>query len=164
MSSTSSESPVSPVTPPMEIERKFLPVKPPEHLERFQKHQIEQGYLCTNPVVRIRRSDDEYYLTYKSRGMLAHEEYNLPLTAEAYAHLKPKADGRIIEKTRYLIPLDDKLTVELDVFAGDLAPLILAEVEFSSEEEANAFVPPAWLGEDVTFDRRYHNSTMSQKA
>ena len=164
MSSTSSESPVSPVTPPMEIERKFLPAKPPEHLERFKKHQIEQGYLCTNPVVRIRRSDDEYYLTYKSRGMLAHEEYNLPLTAEAYAHLKPKADGRIIEKTRYLIPLDDKLTVELDVFAGDLAPLILAEVEFSSEEEANAFVPPAWLGEDVTFDRRYHNSTMSQKA
>ena len=164
MSSTSSESPVSPVTPPMEIERKFLPAKPPEHLERFQKHQIEQGYLCTNPVVRIRRSDDEYYLTYKSKGMLAHEEYNLPLTAEAYEHLKPKADGRIIEKTRYLIPLNDKLTVELDVFAGDLAPLILAEVEFSSEEEANAFVPPAWLGEDVTFDRRYHNSTMSQKA
>ena len=164
MSSTSSESPMSPVTPPLEIERKFLPAKPPEHLERFQKHQIEQGYLCTNPVVRIRRSDDEYYLTYKSRGMLAHEEYNLPLTAEAYEHLKPKADGRIIEKTRYLIPLDDKLTVELDVFAGDLAPLILAEVEFSSEEEANAFVPPAWLGEDVTFDRRYHNSTMSQKS
>ena len=164
MSSTSSESPMSPVTPPMEIERKFLPAKPPEHLERFQKHQIEQGYLCTNPVVRIRRSDDEYYLTYKSKGMLAHEEYNLPLTAEAYEHLKPKADGRIIEKTRYLIPLDDKLTVELDVFAGDLAPLILAEVEFSSEEEANAFVPPAWLGEDVTFDRRYHNSTMSQKS
>lgn len=164
MSSTSSESPMSPVTPPLEIERKFLPAKPPEHLERFQKHQIEQGYLCTNPVVRIRRSDDEYYLTYKSKGMLAHEEYNLPLTAEAYAHLKPKADGRIIEKTRYLIPLDDKLTVELDVFAGDLAPLILAEVEFSSEEEANAFVPPAWLGEDVTFDRRYHNSMMSQKA
>ena len=164
MSSTSSESPMSPVTPPMEIERKFLPAKPPEHLERFQKHQIEQGYLCTNPVVRIRRSDDEYYLTYKSRGMLAHEEYNLPLTAEAYAHLKPKADGRIIEKTRYLIPLDDKLTVELDVFAGDLAPLILAEVEFSSEAEANAFVPPAWLGEDVTFNRRYHNSTMSQKS
>ena len=164
MSSTSSESPVSPVTPPMEIERKFLPAKPPEHLERFQKHQIEQGYLCTNPVVRIRRSDDEYYLTYKSKGMLAHEEYNLPLTAEAYEHLKPKADGRIIEKTRYLIPLDDKLTVELDVFADDLAPLILAEVEFSSEAEANAFVPPAWLGEDVTFDRRYHNSTMSQKS
>ncbi len=147
----------------MEIERKFLPRELPDDLTQFTFHKIEQGYLCTSPVVRIRRSDDDYYLTYKSGGMLAREEYNLPLTAEAYAHLKPKADGRIIEKTRYLIPLDDKLTVELDVFAGDLAPLILAEVEFSSEDEANAFVPPEWLGEDVTFDRRYHNSTMSKK-
>ena len=147
----------------MEIERKFLPKELPDDLTQFSFHKIEQGYLCTSPVVRIRRSDDDYYLTYKSSGMLAREEYNLPLTAEAYAHLKPKADGRIIEKTRYLIPLDDKLTVELDVFAGDLAPLILAEVEFSSENEANAFVPPEWLGEDVTFDRRYHNSTMSKK-
>jgi len=147
----------------MEIERKFLVTAPPENYESFPHHEIEQAYLCTEPVVRIRKEDDTYYLTYKSKGLLAREEYNLPLTAEAYAHLKPKADGRIIEKTRYLIPLDDKLTVELDVFAGDLAPLILAEVEFSSEDEANAFVPPEWLGEDVTFDRRYHNSTMSKK-
>ena len=68
----------------------------------------------------------------------------------------------MIEKRRYLIPLDGKLTVELDVFEGDLAPLILAEVEFGSEEDANAFVPPAWLGEDVTYDTHYHNSTMSR--
>ncbi len=146
----------------MEIERKFLPTELPQDLSQFAFHKIEQGYLCTSPVVRIRRSDDDYYLTYKSKGMLAREEYNLPLTAEAYEHLKPKADGRIIAKTRYLIPLDDTLTVELDIFEGDLAPLILAEVEFASEEEANAFVPPAWLGEDVTYDSRYHNSNMSK--
>ncbi len=146
----------------MEIERKFLPAELPQNLSQFAFHKIEQGYLCTSPVVRIRRSDDDYYLTYKSKGMLAREEYNLPLTAEAYEHLKPKADGRIIAKTRYLIPLDDTLTVELDVFEGDLAPLFLAEVEFASEEEANAFVPPAWLGEDVTYDSRYHNSNMSK--
>lgn len=146
----------------MEIERKFLPAELPQNLSQFAFHKIEQGYLCTSPVVRIRRSDDDYYLTYKSKGMLAREEYNLPLTAEAYEHLKPKADGRIIAKTRYLIPLDDTLTVELDVFEGDLAPLFLAEVEFASEEEAKAFVPPAWLGEDVTYDSRYHNSNMSK--
>ena len=146
----------------MEIERKFLPNELPGHLEDYEMHRIEQGYLNTDPVVRIRRSDDEYYLTYKSRGLLAREEYNLPLNAKSYEHLKPKADGRVIEKRRYLIPLDEKLTVELDVFEGDLAPLILAEVEFASEEEANAFVPPAWLGRDVTFDPHYHNSTMSR--
>lgn len=145
----------------MEIERKFLPQQLPEDLSAYPVHKIEQGYLCTNPVVRIRRSDDEYYLTYKSRGLLAREEYNLPLTAEAYEHLKPKADGRVIEKKRYLIPLDERLTVELDVFEGDLAPLILAEIEFTSEEEANAFTAPSWLGKDVTLDPHYHNSTMS---
>jgi CYTH domain-containing protein len=146
----------------MEIERKFLIKKMPEHLERFDMKRIEQGYLCTNPVVRIRRSDEDYYLTYKGSGLMAREEYNLPLTREAYGHLKPKADGRIIQKCRYLIPLDGGLTLELDVFEGDLAPLVLAEVEFESEENARSFVPPDWLGEDVTFDRRYHNSAMSR--
>ena len=94
---------------------------------------------------------------------MAREEYNLPLTEEAYRHLLVKADGRIITKERYFIPYGDHLTVELDVFDGDLAPLLLAEVEFASEKEANAFTPPAWFGEDVTFSSKYHNSTLSQK-
>lgn len=146
----------------IEIERKFLPTQLPEYLSRYEMRHIEQGYLCTDPVVRIRRLDESYYLTYKSRGLLAHEEYNLPLSATAYEHLKPKADGRIIRKKRYLIPLDGHLTVELDLFEDDLKPLVLAEVEFSSEEEAERFVPPAWLGTDVTNDRHYHNSEMSR--
>lgn len=146
----------------MEIERKFLPAELPEHLDSYEMHRIEQGYLNTDPVVRIRRSDDDYYMTYKSKGLLAREEYNLPLNETSYKHLKPKADGRVIEKRRYLIPLDDKHTVELDVFEGDLAPLILAEVEFESEEAAKAFLPPKWLGKDVTYDTHYHNSTMSR--
>ena len=146
----------------MEIERKFTVNSLPENLESYPCHIIEQAYLNTDPVVRIRRQDEEYYMTYKGKGLLAREEYNLPLNAASYEHLKPKADGRVIEKRRYLIPLDDQLTVELDVFEGDLAPLILAEVEFESEDAANAFLPPAWLGEDVTFDPHYHNSTMSR--
>lgn len=147
----------------MEIERKFLPEELPEDLSKYEVHRIEQGYLCTDPVVRIRRMDDDCYLTYKSKGLLAREEYNLPLTAGAYEHLKPKADGRIIVKKRYLIPLNERLTVELDVFEGDLKPLILAEVEFESEEEANAFEAPAWLGQDVTYVTHYHNSEMSKE-
>ena len=92
---------------------------------------------------------------------MAREEYNLPLTKEAFYHLKQKVDGRVIEKRRYLIPIEDGLTVELDLFGGDLKPLVLAEVEFPTEEQANAFVPPTWLGRDVTMDHRYHNSVMS---
>lgn len=147
----------------MEIERKFLIKSLPDNLEEYPFHQIEQGYLNTDPVIRIRREDEKYYLTYKSKGLLAREEYNLPLSEDAYAHLLPKIDGRLIAKKRYLIPIDSKLTIELDIFERDLAPLILAEVEFSTEEEAKAFTPPEWFGEDVTYSTDYHNSILSQK-
>ncbi|MCI9149693.1 MAG: CYTH domain-containing protein [Lachnospiraceae bacterium] len=147
----------------MEIERKYLISELPPHLENYSCRHIEQGYLNTDPVVRIRREDENYYLTYKSKGLMVRQEYNLPLSAEAYEHLCPKTDGYLIAKTRYLIPLDERHTAELDVFHGDLAPLLLAEVEFATEEEANAFVPPEWFGADVTFSTDYHNSTLSQR-
>ena len=160
----------------MEIERKFTIKQLPEDLNSYPFRIIEQGYLNTNPVVRIRREDNEFYLTYKGKGMLAREEYNLPLNEESYYHLREKADGNIISKKRYLIPLknpqfasngpkppeDYTLTIELDVFGEPYENLVIAEVEFESEEEANAFCPPEWFGEDVTLDRRYHNSNLSK--
>ena len=148
----------------MEIERKFLvdPGRLPSHPEDYPHRQIEQAYLCTSPVVRIRRDGDEYYLTYKSKGLMVREEYNLPLTGEAYCHLRKKADGRIIEKIRYVIPLEDSLALELDIFEGDLAPLVLGEIEFPDEESARNYDAPEWLGEDVTYSSLYHNSTLSQ--
>ena len=145
----------------MEIERKFLLNTVPNDLYDYPCHKIEQGYLCTSPVVRIRKEDDTYYLTYKGKGKMAREEYNLPLTAESYAHLREKIDGRLITKVRYLVPIHDGLTAEVDVFSSPQAGLHLAEVEFTSIEEANGFVPPEWFGEDVTEDGRYHNSFMS---
>ncbi len=148
----------------MEIERKFLIKELPQNLASYPFRQIEQAYLCTEPTVRVRKEDDSYYLTYKSKGLLAREEYNLPLTKEAYRHLLPKTDGRLISKKRYLIPLSDAdggLTIELDLFEGDLEPLVLAEVEFPTEEAAHAFQPPAWFGEDVTYSTQYHNSVLS---
>ena len=60
-----------------------------------------------------------------------------------------------------MIPYE-KYMIELDVFENDLAPLVLAEVEFETEEEANTFTPPEWFGEDVTFSPKYHNSNLSQ--
>ena len=84
----------------MEIERKFLIQRLPEHLDAYPFQLLEQAYLCTEPVVRIRRSDDSYTLTYKSKGLMSREEYNLPLTFESYEHLKKKADGNIISITR----------------------------------------------------------------
>lgn len=148
----------------MEIERKFLIPRLPQGYETHPFRQIEQAYLCTDPVVRIRREDSSYYLTYKGKGLLAREEYNLPLTPGAYSHLLPKADGIVLAKKRYLIPTEgrEELLIEMDIFEGEYEGLILAEVEFSTEEEAMAFIPPAWFGKDVTFTRDYQNSALSQ--
>ena len=146
----------------MEIERKYLIKKLPENLAEFEHHLIEQGYLCTEPVVRIRRQDDDYILTYKSKGLMVREEYNLPLTRDAYFHLKEKVDGLLISKTRYILPLDPPLKIELDVFHEEYDGLFMAEVEFPSEEAAEAYIPPTWFGKDVTWSSEYHNSTLSQ--
>jgi CYTH domain-containing protein len=142
----------------MEIERKFL-IKELPDLSKYKYVDIEQGYLSTSPVVRIRKKNDDYILTYKGSGLLAHEEIEAALTKEAYEHLAGKIDGFLIIKRRYLIPLDP-YTIELDVFAGHMDGLLMAEVEFPSVEEANAFIAPDWFSEEVTNDRRYHNSNM----
>ena len=146
----------------MEIERKFLIRQLPEDLTSYPCRAIEQGYLNTNPVIRIRKDNEKYELTYKSGGLMTRQEYNLPLTEDAYRHLLPKIDGRLIQKKRYMIPLNEKLVAELDIFEGELSPLVLVEVEFHDEPSAKEFIPPAWFGEDVTFSGQYHNSRLSR--
>ena len=158
----------------MEIERKFL-VKELPDLSPYSYHLIEQAYLCTQPVIRVRREDDTFYMTYKGKGLLIRREENLPLTEESYYHLLKKADGICITKKRYFIPLENPqfsnsnmlyekpLLAELDVFSGVYEGIIFVEVEFPSKEAALAFVPPRWFGEEVTMNPNYQNSAMSRK-
>lgn len=128
----------------MEIERKFTVRTLPVNLDSYPCRIIEQAYLNTDPVVRIRREDDSYYLTYKGKGLLAREEYNLPLNEESYYHLREKADGNIISKKRYVIPIEHpqfdptyvsskgnlidqfSLCVELDIFEPPFRPPLLS--------------------------------------
>ena len=147
----------------MEIERKFLVKTIPDNLSEYKCRIIEQAYLCTEPVVRVRKDNDEYYLTYKGRGLMAREEYNLPFTNESYQHLLAKADGNIITKKRYEIPDGTGKTIELDIFEGVFSGTVVAEVEFETIEEANSYTAPSWFGKDVTNDTAYHNSNMSKK-
>ncbi len=147
----------------MEIERKFLVKTIPDNLSEYKCRIIEQAYLCTEPVVRVRKDNDEYYLTYKGRGLMAREEYNLPLTNDSYQHLLAKADGNIITKKRYEIPDGTGKTIELDIFEGVFKGTVVAEVEFESIEEATSYNAPSWFGKDVTNDTAYHNSNMSKK-
>ena len=143
----------------MEIERKFLIKSLPDNLEGYEHHSISQGYLSTKPVLRIRKKDDKAFFTYKGEGLLAREEIEKEIPLETFEHLAPKVDGRLIEKTRYIIPYAG-FKIELDVFDGHKKGLIMAEVEFESIEQANSFQPPEWFAEDVTSDKSYHNSNM----
>lgn len=106
------------------------------------------------------RTQEEYIFCYKGRGRLSREEYNLPLTGEAYETLIRKTEGRVIRKFRYTIP-HGAYTVELDIFQGELEGLCYAEVEFSSEEEALSFQPLDWFSEELTGERGHSNAELS---
>ncbi len=164
----------------MEIERKFLADPASLQLDTYPRKEMSQGYISTDPVIRIRRSNDNYILTVKSGGLLEREEFETALTSEQYDRLSAKVEGTFLTKTRYLIPYHPireingtdpetatdpaprELTIELDVFHGSLSGLVYAEVEFTSVEEAKAFIPPKWFLREVTEDGSYTNAALSR--
>ena len=158
----------------LEIEQKYLikdinDVINHIDLEKCKKVKIEQGYLSSNPTIRIRKYNEEYCITYKSRtkscvsnDVIVNREIELPLTKESYEHMIAKIDDNLVTKTRYKIDLPDGLIAELDIFEGKLKGLILVEVEFGSEEQALNFVKPIWFGENVSADKKYKNLFLSK--
>lgn len=172
----------------IEIEKKFLTKEIPFDLSSFPCHEIEQGYLNVHPAVRIRKEDDDYYMTYKAvkenYDGIGKTEYNMELDRQSYEHLRTKVDGNIITKKRYIIPInqdgfdsdyldnnpslkkaieDGSAKIELDVFEGVFKGRILAEIEFPSEDAAAHYKMADWFLEDVTGDTRYSNSQMSRE-
>lgn len=149
----------------MEIERKFLLNKLPDNLETYERIDLEQAYISTEPVIRVRKKvsakSEKYILTVKSTGLMSRQEFELDMEEKAYNNLIHKADGNIISKSRYLIPLEEGLTLELDIFHGIFDGLVMGEIEFTDEETAKKYTPPEFISEEVTFDTRFHNSTMS---
>jgi CYTH domain-containing protein len=148
----------------MEIERKFLVDAPPDGLDRHPASAIDQGYLAIEPggvEVRVRRRDGKAVLTVKAGTGRTRAEEEVAIDADAFARLWPLTEGRRVEKVRHLIPAGDGLTIELDVYGGDLAGLVVAEVEFADEAAADAFAPPPWFGAEVTDDERYKNHRLA---
>lgn len=146
-----------------EIERKFLVRKLPPDLTQFPHATIEQGYLALaseGVQVRLRKTGERYSLTFKRGRGNAREEREIGLTLEQFAVLWPATEGKRLTKTRYDVPLGDRV-VEIDVYAGQHDGLVVAEVEFVDERSAGAFQPPDWLGEDVTHDSRYSNQLLA---
>ncbi len=148
----------------LEIERKWLIKKLPE-LSAHAGEEISQGYLNLendSAEVRLRSHRNRYFQTVKlGNSGLSREEFEIELTDEQFLALWPATAGRRIEKTRYRINSHGYI-IELDVYHGSLEGLVVAEVEFQSEEHARAFVPPHWFGREVTEDSRYKNRNLAQ--
>jgi adenylate cyclase len=145
----------------VEIERKFLVTEPPD-LHGAEADEIEQGYLAIGAEgeVRVRRKGDALVLTAKRGSGLSRQEAEIELDRERFDRLWPLTEGRRLHKRRHVLPHGD-LKIEVDVYEGDLEGLVVAEIEFRSEDDARGFDPPEWLGDEVTGDPRYLNETLA---
>lgn len=146
-----------------EIERKFL-VKGDFLGEVYESHHIVQGYLnsAKGRTVRIRIKEDKAYITVKGPsddGGLSRFEWEKEIPAEDAEKLLELAEPTPIEKTRHLVRSSGSHPWEIDVFEGANAGLVIAEIELDAVDEPIS--KPAWLGEEVTGDRRYYNSWLS---
>lgn len=177
----------------VEIEKKFLVSRLPEDTESYPFHVIEQGYLNVYPAIRVRREDDIYYMTYKGDAVpdknnergIGKLEYNMSLDKASYEHMVEKADGNIIRKKRYLIPLnpdafsegylekrpdikkavsEGDIRIELDVFDAPFEGTVIAEIEFPDEDSARNYKSAGWFDKEVTGDHRYSNAHMSRQS
>ena len=143
-----------------EIERKFL-VAGDFRKEVSGASRITQGFLSSAPgrTVRVRIRDDKGYLTVKGPAQgLTRFEWEKEIPAAEAEQLLQLCEPGAIDKTRYLVPAADGHVWEVDEFHGDNAGLVVAEIELGSEDEP--FERPAWLGAEVTGDRRYYNSML----
>lgn len=147
----------------VEVERKFLVADESWRADVTSATRIVQGYLAQtdSATVRVRVKGDTGFLTIKgvSVGIARSEfEYEIPV-ADALGMLDELAQGPVIDKVRHLVPVGAHVW-EVDVFSGDNAPLVMAEVELASADEA--FVRPGWAGTEVSDDQRYFNVNLAR--
>ena len=149
----------------MEIERKFLVETPPADLGEHPSSALEQGYVAIHAdgtEVRIRRRDGASVLTIKSGGGLVRVEEELAIGDDAFERLWPLTEGRRIEKVRHLIPAEPPgLVIELDVYGGDLAGLVVAEIEFGSEADAGGLRAAGMARAGRHGDARFKNQRLA---
>ncbi len=141
----------------LEIERKFLIDTFPDHLPLLEQATVWQGYISTQPVVRIRKKETAegtgYRLCFKGEGTLTRTEVEMELSAEKYDALMPLLEVPPVRKDYRVYLLPDGKRLECSLVDRDTpTAFYYAEVEFSSVEEANVFEPPAFLGEEKTED------------
>lgn len=132
--------------------------------EAVEACRMRQGYIASvnGRSVRVRISGGNAWLTIKGPGDpsgISRSEWEIPLSSGDAADLLGLCPGGIIDKTRYIIPAGGGRRFEVDEFHGENEGLVMAEIELGDPDEP--FERPAWLGEEVTGDRRYYNSYLS---
>lgn len=147
-----------------EIERKFIVSELPEGLLEPRKFkEIRQGYLSldSEKEIRIRDKSGKYTMTIKQGTGLKRLETQIDLNQEQFDTLWPLTQGFRVEKRRYDIGFLSH-TLSLDVYYGELEPLMTAEVEFASEQQSQEFLPPDFVAEEVTTEQEYKNANLAR--
>lgn len=146
-----------------EIERKFL-VAGDFSAGELSRERILQGYICSRPgrTVRVRLYGSQGFLTIKGPSLdngLSRYEFEQPIAAADAEALFRLCEPGTIDKTRHRVKVGRHIW-EVDVFHGENEGLVLAEIELQTPDEP--FERPAWVGREVTGDRRYYNSMLAQ--
>lgn len=156
----------------IEIERRFLvknKKKVNELTEKYaeSKKTIIQDYIYSDLLTAIRKrkiiknGNQKFIYTVKTgRNLLSVNEYEEELTKEQYDSIIPDSSRYTIEKDRYIIPYENNLKIELDVFHGKYEGLIFAEIEFESEMQAKNTNIPEWF--DVEIGSIISNNMLSK--
>jgi len=147
----------------LEIERRFKLSGMPMGLDILRMKMIEQQYLVNGiEKVRIRKSTDtqvsSYELTVKNGIGMAKEENNLVINSTTYQELAKLSKFKPLEKIRYEVEYYGNI-IEIDRFFHD-ADLVIAEVEFKTEQQANDFIPPEWFGQEITRKSQYSSNNI----
>lgn len=148
----------------VEIERKWLVADAPAQALAAPSEPIEQGYLVIGEggaEARVRRRGDRCFLTVKSGTGLVRAEREIELSEDQFAALWPATEGARLVKRRHAVRGEGGELIELDVYEGVLAGLIVAEVEFADEAAADSFAAPSWFGAEVTGDPAYKNQSLA---
>jgi len=147
----------------VEIERKYLVDGPPGDDVLGPGVRLRQGYLAGEGDVeaRIRIGPDWARLTVKAGRGVSRTEVELDVPVEEAEALWPHTAGRQLEKVRHRVPVPGGVA-EVDRYEGALAGLWTVEVEFPSAAAAEAFIPPAWFGRDVTDVDGWSNGALAR--
>ena len=145
-----------------EIERKFVLPVAPEWLEETPGETIEQGYLAADDraEVRLRLIGGQPRLTVKHGSGLSRAEVEIDLGDDQFEALWPLTEGNRVSKVRHSRE-SEAGTIEIDVYGGAHAGLVVAEIEFASVAASERFDPPEWLGTEVTGDERWANRSLA---